>query len=122
MELISREDVNRLLHNQREMQSRVNQLPTYDACYLGSPCEYQNEDIKMPPQESTIDEKTKTSVLFSFYDLAEIEEYISGYIRLTEITSGRKVPSYVIEMYKYVDSKRKELLRKIKADKEGAEE
>lgn len=47
MELISREEVNRLLHNQREMQSRVNQLPTYDACYLGSPCEYQNEDIKM---------------------------------------------------------------------------
>lgn len=50
MELISREEVNRLLHNQREMQSRVNQLPTYDACYLGSPCEYQNEDVKMPPQ------------------------------------------------------------------------
>lgn len=54
MELISREEVNKLLHNQREMQSRVNQLQTYDGCYLGSPCEYQNEDKKMPPQTEWI--------------------------------------------------------------------
>lgn len=30
MELISREEVNELMHNQREMQSRVNQLRRYD--------------------------------------------------------------------------------------------
>lgn len=30
MELVSREAVNELLHRQREMQSYVNQLPTYD--------------------------------------------------------------------------------------------
>lgn len=48
MELVDRKEVNELLHRQRDMQSRVNQLPTYDACYLGSPCEYQNEDIIIP--------------------------------------------------------------------------
>ena len=56
MELISREAVNKLLSNQREMQSRVNQLPTYDACYLGSPCEYQNPDIKIPKCVTLTDE------------------------------------------------------------------
>ena len=30
MELISREEVNELLHRQRDMQSRVNQLRTYE--------------------------------------------------------------------------------------------
>lgn len=54
MELVDRKEVNELLHRQRDMQSRVNQLPTYDACYLGSPCEYQNENIKMPPQTGWI--------------------------------------------------------------------
>lgn len=63
-----------------------------------------------------IDESTKMNVLFSFYDLAEIEGYISLYIRLSEVVSGEKVPGYVMEMYKYVDSQRKELLRKIKAE------
>lgn len=53
-ELVDRKEVNELLHNFRWMQGRVNQLRTYTPCYLGSPCEYQNEDIKMQPQTGWI--------------------------------------------------------------------
>lgn len=95
MELVDRKEVNELLHRQRDMQSRVNQLKTYDGCYLGSPCEYQNEDIIIPRWRERLSEmrskdgkkgdiKILTNgdtikMMFPSYDI-EIDEH-KGYVR-----------------------------------------